>query len=217
MTQTSFNNEILHTQCGTKLLSKLKEKVQTLLSAEARIAHKLGLTPNIVSVLGILFSLFSAFVFSLSLNQRWFLLVATALLMISGFCDVLDGILARTYQQETIFGSFFDSLLDRYSDSVIYIGIIIGGLCEPLWGILALTGSLLVSYSRAKAETIGIKMMSIGIMERAERLILLMGSSIVAFFWLPALNIGIIALAILSNLTVLERGLHTFKMLKKNS
>ena len=59
------------------------------------------------------------------------------------------------------------------------------------------------------------KMMSIGIMERAERLILLMGSSIVAFFWLPALNIGIIALAILSNLTVLERGLHTFKMLKK--
>ncbi len=217
MTQTSFNNEILHTQCGTKLLSKLKEKVQTLLSAEARIAHKLGLTPNIVSVVGILFSLLSAFVFSLSLNQRWFLLVATALLMISGFCDVLDGILARTYQQETIFGSFFDSLLDRYSDSVIYIGIIIGGLCEPLWGILALTGSLLVSYSRAKAETIGIKMMSIGIMERAERLILLMGSSIVAFFWLPALNIGIIALAILSNLTVLERGLHTFKMLKKNS
>ena len=58
-------------------------------------------------------------------------------------------------------------------------------------------------------------MMSIGIMERAERLILLMASSIIAFFWLPALNIGIIVLAILSNLTVLERGLHTFKMLKK--
>jgi len=215
LAQTILNNKLSHTHYRIKLLSKLKEKVQTLLSVEARIAYKLGLTPNIISVLGILFSLFSAIVFSFSLNQRWFLIIATVLLMISGFCDVLDGILARTYQQETIFGSFFDSLLDRYSDSVIYIGIILGGLCEPLWGFFALTGSLLVSYSRAKAETIGIKMISIGIMERAERLILLMTSSIIAFFWLPALNIGIIALAILANLTVLERSLHTYKMLKK--
>ena len=205
------------TNYGRKLLSKLKEKVQTLLYAEARMAHKIGLTPNIVSLLGILFSMLSAIFFSLSLNERWFLLLATTLLMISGFCDILDGILARTYQQESIFGSFFDSLLDRYSDSAVYIGIIIGGLCDPLWGLLALTGSLLVSYSRSKAESIGIKMMSIGIMERAERLIFLMASSIIAFFWLPALNIGIIALAILSNLTVLERGLYTYKMLKKNS
>ena len=196
------------------MLSKLKEKVQTLLYAEARMAHKIGLTPNIVSLLGIFFSMLSAIFFSLSLNERWFLLLATTLLMISGFCDILDGILARTYQQESIFGSFFDSLLDRYSDSAVYIGIIIGGLCDPLWGLLALTGSLLVSYSRSKAESIGIKMMSIGIMERAERLIFLMASSIIAFFWLPALNIGIIALAILSNLTVLERGLYTYKMLK---
>ena len=214
MVSASLNNELLLTNYGRKLLSKLKEKVQTLLFAEARIAHKIGLTPNIVSVLGISFSMLSAILFSVSLNERWFLLLATTLLLISGFCDILDGILARTYQQESVFGSFFDSLLDRYSDSFVYIGIIIGGLCDPLWGLLALTGSLLVSYSRSKAESIGIKMMSIGIMERAERLILLMASSIISFFWLPALNIGIIALAILSTLTVLERGLYTYKMLK---
>jgi archaetidylinositol phosphate synthase len=127
----------------------------------------------------------------------------------------MDGILARTYDQVSVFGGFFDSILDRYSDSAIFIGIIIGGLCEPIWGLLALIGSLLVSYSRARAESVGIKMSSIGLMERAERLILLMVSSIFAFFWLPALNIGIAVLAILSNFTVLERAFHVHKVLKK--
>ncbi len=197
------------------MLSKLKEKVQSLLSVEAKVAHKMGLTPNIVSMLGFLFSIFSAISYLLSFNQPWFLLLAVALLLASGFCDVMDGILARTYNQESIFGGFFDSLLDRYSDSTIFIGLIIGGLCDPIWGLLALIGSLLVSYSRARAESVGIKMGSVGLMERAERLILLIVSSIIAFFWLPALNFGIAILAILSNFTVLERAFHVYRVLNK--
>lgn len=197
------------------MLSQLKEKVQSLLSLEAKIAHKLGLTPNKVSILGFSFSIFSAISYLLSLNHSWFLLLAVAFILISGFCDVMDGILARTYGQESVFGGFFDSILDRYSDSTIFIGIIIGGLCDPLWGLLALMGSLLVSYSRARAESAGIKMMSVGLMERAERLLLLIASSIFAFFWLPALNIGIAALAILSNFTVLERAFYVHKVLRK--
>ncbi len=197
------------------MLSKLKEKVQSLLSEEAKVAHKMGLTPNIVSMLGFSFSIFSAISYLLSFNQPWFLLLAVALLLASGFCDVMDGILARTYNQESIFGGFFDSLLDRYSDSTIFIGLIIGGLCDPIWGLLALIGSLLVSYSRARAESVGIKMGSVGLMERAERLILLIVSSIIAFFWLPALNFGIAILAILSNFTVLERAFHVYRVLNK--
>ena len=197
------------------MLSKLKEKVQSLLSVEAKVAHKMGLTPNIVSMLGFSFSIFSAISYLLSFNQPWFLLLAVALLLASGFCDVMDGILARTYNQESIFGGFFDSLLDRYSDSTIFIGLIIGGLCDPIWGLLALIGSLLVSYSRARAESVGIKMGSVGLMERAERLILLIVSSIIAFFWLPALNFGIAILAILSNFTVLERAFHVYRVLNK--
>jgi archaetidylinositol phosphate synthase len=197
------------------MLSKLKEKVQSLLSTEARIALKMGLSPNAISIIGLIFSIFSGAAYFFSLNQTWFLFVAAALLLISGFCDVLDGVLARTYDQETIFGGFFDSLLDRHSESVVYIGIIAGGLCSPFWGMLALVGALLVSYSRAKAEAVGIKMMSIGLMERAERILLLIGSSIIAFFWLPALNIGIISLAILSNFTVIQRALYVYVSLKK--
>lgn len=199
------------------MLSKFKEKVQKLLSAEARLAHKMGLSPNVISVIGLVFAIFAAAAYFFSLNQTWLLFIAVTLFFLSGFSDVLDGILARTYDQETIFGGFFDSLLDRYSESIVYIGIIVGGLCEPFWGILALIGSLLVSYSRARAEAIGIKMMSIGLMERAERLILLIASSIVAYFWFPALNIGIIFLAILSNFTVLERVFYVYRAIKKLS
>lgn len=200
---------------SNSMLSKFKEKIQKLLFSEAKAAHKIGLTPNAVSVIGLIFSTLSATTFLFVLNQSLLLFVVAALILLSGFCDMIDGILARTFYQISDFGGFFDSLLDRYSDSIVLIGVIIGGLCEPLWGLIAIIGSLLVSYTRARAEAIGIKMMSIGIMERAERLIILIGSSVLAYFWFPALNIGIILLAILSNFTVLERALYVYRELKK--
>ena len=69
------------------------------------------------------------------------------MLLASGFCDTLDGVLARNFQQATVFGGFFDSLLDRYADAIVYSGIIIGGLCDVSWGLAALAGSMLVSYA----------------------------------------------------------------------
>ena len=197
------------------MLTKLKQKVQQMLTTEATVAHKIGLTPNMVSAIGIIFALLSAPAYAEWQNRPLYLLLATILLLLSGFCDALDGVLARLQQQTTPFGGFLDSLLDRYADAAVYAGIIIGGLCDAIWGLAALIGSLLVSYSRAKAEAANIKMESIGIAERAERIIILAIASITAIFWLPALNIGIILLAILSNLTVLQRSLHVHKTLKK--
>jgi len=200
------------------LLTKLKKKVQDMLASEAKAAHKIGLTPNSVSLIGLVLAFFSAAAYATAQNQPlWLLLLATILLLASGFCDTLDGVLARICQQQSVFGGFLDSLLDRYADAVVYAGVIIGGLCDPLWGLTALVGSLLVSYSRARAEAAGIKMESVGLAERAERMIILAAASIAAIFWLPALNIGIILLAVLSNLTVLQRGLHVYNSLKKKS
>jgi archaetidylinositol phosphate synthase len=134
-------------------------------------------------------------------------------------------VLARTHQQASVFGGFFDSLLDRYADAAVYAGVIIGGLCDPAWGLIALAGSLLVSYTRARAEAAGVKMESVGIAERAERMITLAAASLAAFFWpqvlnfwvlnTSILNIGIIILAVLSNFTVLQRAVHVYKALKK--
>jgi archaetidylinositol phosphate synthase len=197
------------------MLSRLKQKVQSLLSNQVKYAHRIGLSPNIVSIIGFCFSIFSALAYFYSFAQPWILIIAASLVLLSGFCDVIDGVLARTYNQVSDFGGFFDSLLDRYSDAIIFSGIILGGLCDPLWGIFALIGSFLVSYSRARAESLGIKMISIGLMERAERLILLLASTLIAVVWLPALNYGVIILAILTNFTVLQRLLYVNKSLKK--
>jgi archaetidylinositol phosphate synthase len=119
-----------------------------------------------------------------------------------------------------VFGGFLDSLLDRYADAAVYAGIIIGGLCDPVWGLAALAGSMLVSYSRARAEAAEIKMESVGVAERAERMIILAAASLATIFWpqilnIGTLNIGIIVLAVLSNLTVLQRGVHVYRVLKK--
>jgi len=155
------------------LLTKLKKKVQDMLTSEAKAAHKIGLTPNIVSLIGLALAFFSAAAYAIAQNQPMWLLLAVILLLASGFCDALDGVIARIYQQQSVFGGFLDSLLDRYADAVVYAGVIIGGLCDLLWGLAALAGSLLVSYSRARAEAAGIKMESVGVAERAERMIIL--------------------------------------------
>lgn len=186
-----------------------------MLTSEAKIAHRLGLTPNSVSLIGLMLAFSSAVAYAFASDQRIWLLLAMILLLASGFCDALDGVIARIYQQQSVFGGFLDSLLDRYADAAVYAGVIISGLCEPLWGLTALVGSLLVSYSRARAEAAGLKLESVGFAERAERMIILAIASVTAFFWLPALNIGIIVLAVLTNLTVLQRGLHVYVALKK--
>ena len=197
------------------MLTKLKEKIQQMLTAEAKAARRIGLTPNTISATGIILAFLSALAYTQWQIDELYLLLATALLIASGFCDALDGVIARLYQQATPFGGFLDSLLDRYADAAVYTGIITSGLCEPLEGLTALTGSLLVSYSRARAEAAGIGMESIGLAERAERIIILAIATIITIYWLPALNIGIIILAILSNLTVLQRSLHVYETLKK--
>lgn len=186
-----------------------------MLTSEAKAAHNMGLTPNIVTLIGLALALSSAFVYAATRGQPLGILLATILFLASGFCDALDGVIARIYQQTSVFGGFLDSLLDRYADAAVYAGVIIGGLCDPIWGLAALAGSMMVSYSRARAEAAAIKMESVGVAERAERMLILAVASVAAIFWLPALNIGIILLAVLSNFTVLQRGLHVYNSLKK--
>jgi len=200
------------------LLTKFKKKVQQNLTLQANIAHKIGLTPNKVSIIGFVLALLSGVAYALTtLQYPWLVILATAFLLASGFCDTLDGIIARKFQQSSIFGGFFDSVLDRYADAAVYTGIIIAKLCDPLWGLVALSGSILVSYTRARAEAAGVKMETVGFAERAERMLIIAAASIIAFWWLPALNYGIIILAIISNLTVIQRTIHVYKKLKKKA
>lgn len=197
------------------MLTKLKKRVQAALAAEAEAAHKVGLTPNMVSAIGIGLAFLSAWVYTAWQTHTRYLLLAALLLLLSGFCDTLDGALARLHGQATAFGGFLDSLLDRYADAAIYVGVIVSGLCDALWGLAALVGSLLVSYSRARAEAAGIGMESIGIAERAERIIIIATASVIAAFWQQkmVMNSAVVLLAMLSNLTVLQRAFHVYRRL----
>ena len=127
------NNTIA--QLRVNLLTKLKKKIQQMLTSQANVAHKIGLTPNRISIIGFILAFASAVSYAVATPQYlWLLLLAIVFLLASGFCDTLDGIVARTFQQTTVFGGFFDSVLDRYADAAVYAGIIIAGLCNQIWG-----------------------------------------------------------------------------------
>ncbi len=197
---------------GGGLLTRLKERFQLWISYEAKLAHSVGLTPNRVSAIGIICALFSALLYWNSQFSRLILIAATIFLLVSGFFDALDGAIARIYGETTTFGGFLDSMLDRYADAVVICGIILGGLCDPIGpigpvaGFAALTGSLLVSYARARAEAAGVKMEAVGFAERAERIIILAVASLLNVVWREeALGWAMIVLAILTNFTVFQR------------
>ena len=202
------------------VLTRLKERVQKLMLTEARVAHSIGLTPNQVSLLGILATLGAAYCYWNSQVSDLFLTIAALLLLVSGFFDSLDGVLARAYGETTLFGGFLDSLLDRYSDAIILVSIIFGLLIADsqswsLVGFAAVIGSLLVSYCRARAEAAGIKMETVGFAERAERIIIVVAASFLNLLWVDALRWSVLLLAVLTNLTVMQRAVYFWKASRK--
>ncbi|MDH5807074.1 MAG: archaetidylinositol phosphate synthase [Candidatus Methanomethylicaceae archaeon] len=187
------------------MLNKLKKKISSVINPIAFIFIKLRISPNQVTFIGFLISIFSAYMFYL--NN---LILGSILLLLAGFFDILDGAIARLSNRVTKWGGVLDSFLDRYSDMIIIAGIIIGNLCDLKWGLAAMIGSFMVSYARSRGELEGVKLSSIGLMERAERILLLAIFSIINYTWL-----GIILLAILSNITAIHRLIYIKSILKK--
>ncbi len=163
--------------------------------------------PNFFTLLGFFATLAASF---LILKGLW--LLAGLAIILSGLFDLFDGVTARRLGKVTAFGGFLDSVLDRYSDLLLLLAILIDGLRKENSGIVLLTsfasmGVVLIPYVRAKAEALQIPC-TVGLMERAERIILL---SIGALFqWMePILWI----LAIFTHFTVLQRIYYVWKKL----
>jgi len=198
-------------------LTKLKQRIEALMAYEAQLAHRVGLTPNAVSGFGVLAAVASAALYWAAQFSWLCLVFAPVLLLISGFFDALDGVVARLFESVTVFGGFLDSMLDRYADALILIGLVLGGFADAFWGLLALMGSLLVSYSRARAEAAGVRMETVGLAERAERILILVVASFVALAWHDALWWSVVLLAVLTNLTVVQRVVYFRSALKKKA
>ena len=170
--------------------------------------HRLGVTPNMVTLIGLLLTVGVAAVLA---NGSLFL--GGWLLMAAAIFDLFDGALARATNQTSRFGAFFDSIMDRYGEAVTFLGLLIHyqhvGGPQSLTAIVlvyaAIVGSVMVSYTRARAEGLGIACET-GWLGRPERIIIL---------WIGLISGWLIAalwiLAIFTNFTAIQRIVHVWK------
>ena len=195
--------------------SKFKEKFEGWVAGGVRPLVSLGITPNALTIMGLVASFISALCYISWRTNRLFLPLAGALILLSGLIDAIDGVLARSTGRVSVFGGFLDSVSDRYSDAVVLSAIVYAGLCHPAWGLAAIVGSLMVSYTRARAEAAGVKMAAVGFAERAERMVFLALTSMAAYYNLQILFWGIVVLAVVAQFTVLQRAAHFYKESRK--
>ncbi len=195
--------------------SRLKEMFEGLVASRVASLESMGLTPNALTLLGLLASFASAWCYVNWRISGFMLPAAASLVLVSGLLDAVDGVLARVTDRASKLGGFLDSVSDRYSDAVVLSAIVVGGLCHPVWGLAAVVGSLMVSYARARAEASGVGMAAVGLAERAERMLFLAAVTFAAYFRIELLGWGVVLLAVLTHLTVLQRAAHFYGQTKK--
>lgn len=193
------------TDRSAALSEKLRPKVAIILQPIARGLLKLHLTPNVLTCLGLLLAVGVGIA---AMNGQ--MLLAGILMLLSGPMDAIDGAVARQSGRQTSFGAFFDSTCDRYAEGFVLLGLSIYGLAINdqrivLLAFVAVWGSLLISYTRARAEGLGIEC-KVGLFTRLERVIL-----ISAMLILNQVLIGLIVLAILTHVTAIERIVHVWR------
>ena len=195
--------------------SKLKKRFEGWIAGKVSPLASIGVTPNALSVLGLAASFVSAWCYVNWRANAYMLPLAGAFILVSGFIDAIDGVLARATEKASAFGGFLDSVFDRYSDAVVLSAIVYAGLCHAAWGLAAIVGSLMVSYARARAEAAGVNMAAVGLAERAERMIFLALVSFTSYYNTDILGWGVVILAALAQLTVLQRAAHFYRESKK--
>jgi CDP-diacylglycerol--glycerol-3-phosphate 3-phosphatidyltransferase len=202
--------------------------------------------PNTITTLGLLVNCVAAGIFIYGAekglrNDHSYIGWGGAVILLAGLFDMIDGRLARVSNNSTAFGALYDSVLDRYSELIMFLGICWylvahNYFLSSLFAFIAMIGSIMVSYIRARAESLGVKA-DVGMMQRPERVIIIgvaaigcgifsaiVGSDvrIVKPWWpmpvfetISVFTWPIVALAILTNLTAIRRLLFSKKQLER--
>jgi CDP-diacylglycerol---glycerol-3-phosphate 3-phosphatidyltransferase len=186
--------------------------VRTQLQRLGFILARTRLSPNAFTVIGLLLNVVVATIIA-SGN----LVLGGIMALVAGAFDMLDGAVARSTGQVTKFGGFFDSTLDRYSEAIVYFGLLIylmntdAGTTAVALLFAAIVGSLMVSYTRARAEAANVNA-EVGLFARPERIILL---AILLIFDQPVLALWI--LAIVTNFTTVQRIFHVWRQTRNGA
>jgi CDP-diacylglycerol--glycerol-3-phosphate 3-phosphatidyltransferase len=198
-----------------RLLAVLPEKWVSgfvdSLAALSDVLVRLKVSPNLITCLALVAGLAAGVLFAFS-HPRW----AVLLIVVCGALDIVDGKVAVKARRQSLYGAIFDSTLDRYSEFFIYFGLAYYFRGRwPMWiPYFTFLGSTMVSYTRARAEGLGIEC-RVGFMQRAERMILLvLGTLIGTIFKVfdPAMIAVLTVIAVISNITAIERTLLVRKM-----
>ncbi len=192
-----------------------KDKARGILNPVVFALSSLGVPPLLVSLLGLVLSLYGA-VLVASGSLFW----AGVILLISGLCDVIDGALARSRGVVSLFGAFIDSTIDRITEFAYFGGIVIYFIERPAGfstfhvaiAILALSGSVLTSYARARAEGLGLSC-TVGVMERPERIALLILGLLLGS---QALVVVLVILSVSTLFTFLQRIHHIYGLSRED-
>jgi CDP-diacylglycerol--glycerol-3-phosphate 3-phosphatidyltransferase len=167
-----------------------------------------GINPNFLTFIGLVVNFWAAVLFATGRFKS-----AAFVIFFAGFLDMLDGQVARRQNRVTAFGAFYDSTLDRYSDMALYMGLLVyyaanGRTGYVILGAVATAGSVMVSYARARAESL-IPLCKVGFAERPERMVLLI---IGGLFDRMAPVLWVIA--VVSTLTVIHRIIYTWQEMR---
>jgi len=178
---------------------RLRILFQKFLDGSGQRLHEAGITANAITLSGLI----GNFIAAIFISQGK-LLIGGIIILLMGPLDAFDGAVARAAGEKSLFGAFLDSVTDRYSELLIYLGLLIHFLQQEdavgsILVFIAAAGSMLVSYTRARAEGIG-QCVKAGFMTRVERYLVLVPGILLSF---PKISLWIIA--VMANLTACQR------------
>lgn len=192
--------------------NQLRPIVSKLLNPVYEKLAKWGVHPNMITMIGLAMGILAGWAF---VSEAY--IVAFIAIALSGFFDVLDGGVARVGGYASGEGAFLDSVADRFGESAIYIGIVLGftELLHQLLGLGLLVLSFSISYLRARGEGLGVELSGIGVMERAERMTALFIAALLAHFYgSEVLVISLFIILVLVAITVVHRFVRVYSELK---
>lgn len=191
------------------MLTKFKEKFEVILERLYWLLEPLNLQPNIVTLAGLGACLAGYAALRLGIFEAFIVFY-----VLSCLADALDGYIARRKHRVSSFGAFLDSVTDRFEDAVFGIVLYDLGLLSQYEAFFLLTGILMVSYTRSRGESLGLSMVGVGLMERAERLVLIFISVLLSRIWWAAARVTVLMLFIATYATLLQRVVYAYKQLK---
>lgn len=206
------------------VLDRFRGEIDPILSKLASYVIKVN--PDVFTWFSLLFAILAGLTFYLSVYENSFYLpIAALFVFINGLLDAIDGKVAKINKKSSPYGDFLDHAIDRYADIFIVGGLSLSVWCDIRIGFFAIIGMLLTSYMGTQAQAVGYKRVYFGLLGRADRLTLLMITPILQYIFLNygitvlwrfnVLEWTLIYIAMMGNITALQRFYHTLYVLKK--